>query len=176
MSTITNRVQQQITHLESYVHAYTHIDIVINEVNSMIDRAVVYFEQLLLQLNFLAIGRLTPSIITPDNLRKLIIQIQENIKPPLRLTADPKDELWKFYSYLTCSTLMDRGKIIVTVKIPLLDSREEYEVFKVHTLPIPWLGAAREGISLAATIVSNMPLTTKSSSRSLSIPSRYRTL
>ena len=92
---VTNKIQNQISHLENYVHAYTHIDIVINEVNSMIDRTVVFFEQLLLQLNFLAVGRLTPSTITPSNLKKLLLQIQSHIKPPLRLIGDPNEDFWK---------------------------------------------------------------------------------
>ena len=39
---------------------------------------------------------------------------------------------------LTCTTIVEEGKILVVVPVPLLDSNDDFEVYRVHNLPIPF--------------------------------------
>ena len=91
-----------------------------------------------LQLNMLSIGKLSPSIISPLKLRDLLIDVQTRIAAPLRLPGDPKADLWHFYKTLTCTTIVEEDKILVVVPVPLLDSNDDFEVYRVHNLPIPF--------------------------------------
>ncbi|KAK7506018.1 hypothetical protein BaRGS_00002740 [Batillaria attramentaria] len=125
--------------------------VVIAEIISMISRMIVYLEHLQLQLNMLSLGRLAPSTITPRNLQKLLLEIEDHIQPPLKLTGDPNRNLWNFYQYLTCTTILENDKILVVVPVPLLDSREEFEVFQVHNLPLPSIGTSNLGLPMTAT-------------------------
>ena len=95
-------------------------------------------EHLQLQLNMLSIGKLSPSIISPLALRHLLVDIQTRMAAPRRLSGDPKADLWHFYKTLTCTTVVEEDKIVVVVQVPLLDSNDDFEVYRVHNLPIPF--------------------------------------
>ena len=75
--------------LQSYLHGYNHIGLAISEVKDMLTIAGDYLGQLQLKLNMLSMGHLSPSVITPHNLRILLSDIKSKLPPHLRL---PKDE------------------------------------------------------------------------------------
>ena len=85
----------------------------------------------------LSIGKLSPSIIYPLKLRDLLVDIQTRISAPLRLPGDPKADIWHFYKTLTCTTIVEEDNILVVVPVPLLDSNDDFDVYRVHNLPIP---------------------------------------
>ena len=39
---------------------------------------------------------------------------------------------------LTCTTIVEEDTILVVVPVPLLDSNDDFEVYRVHSLPIPF--------------------------------------
>ena len=39
---------------------------------------------------------------------------------------------------LTCSIIVEEDKILVVAPVPLLDSNDDFEVYRVHNLPIPF--------------------------------------
>ena len=39
---------------------------------------------------------------------------------------------------LTCTTIVEEDKILVVVPVSLLDSNDDFEVYRVHNLPIPF--------------------------------------
>ena len=55
----------------------------------------------------------------------------------LKLPYDPKGKICKFYQTLTCSTVLDEGRFLVTVSIPLLDKINKFEIYDVFNMPIP---------------------------------------
>ena len=134
---VSEHLARKIYELESFMRHYVEIDTIIADVREVITRMTIYVEHLQLQLNMLALGRLTPSTITPSTLRQLLLDIREKLNPPLTLTGDPRTELWKFYKHLTCTTMFMDNKILVIVPVPLLDMQEDFEVYQVHNLPLP---------------------------------------
>ena len=49
-----------------------------------------------LQLNMLSLGHLSPIVITPRVLKKLLIEIESHLPEFLKLPYDPKRKIWKF--------------------------------------------------------------------------------
>ena len=139
---ISETIMKKVLELESLVINYVEMDTLVPDVREVITRMSIYLEHLQLQINMLAIGRLTPSTVTPSNLRKLLIEIKQRLKPPMKLSRNPESEIWHFYRYLTCSTIFQDNKILTIVPVPLLDMQEELEVFQIHSLPLPDLRSA----------------------------------
>ena len=46
----------------------------------------------------------------------------------------PRKDIWYFYKTRTCITYLEDNEIRMVLKIPLTDTRQEYEVYKVHNL------------------------------------------
>ena len=113
---------------------YLQLDALVEEIKQSLQKALIYMEHLQLQLNMLSIGKLSPSIITPLKLHDLLLDIQT--KRALRLPGDPKTDLWHFYKLLTCNTVVVEDKMLVVVPVPSLDFNDDFEVYRVHNLPI----------------------------------------
>ncbi len=55
----------------------------------------------------------------------------------MKLPADPRSDIWYFYNTLSCTAYLDGHNILIVLSIPLLDRRENYEIYKIHNLPVP---------------------------------------
>ena len=66
------------------------------------------------QLDMLSMGHLSPSIITPERLREVLLEIQAKLPRHLGLPADPTKQLLKNYSALGCVTLLEKSKLLNT--------------------------------------------------------------
>ena len=62
-------------------------------------------------------------------LRDLLLDIQTRVNAPLWLPGDPKTDLY---------TVAEEDNILVVVPVPFLDSKDDFEVYRVHYLPIPF--------------------------------------
>lgn len=54
-----------------------------------------------MQLNMLTLGHLSPSVISPKNLRSLLIGIASKLPPGILLPSDPTTELWNYYTIVS---------------------------------------------------------------------------
>ena len=93
-------------------------------------------EHMQLQLNMLSLGHLSPAVITSRSLKKLLIEIESHLAEFLKLPYDPKGNIWKFYQTLTCSTVLDEGRFLVIVSLPLLDIINKFEIYDVFNMPV----------------------------------------
>ena len=134
IANLTQKLDNRIFQLETLLQ----LDGLVKEIKQSFQKALIYVKHLQLQLNMLSIGKLSPGIISPLKLRDLLIDIQTRIAAPLRLPGDPKADLWHFYKMLTCSIIVEEDKILVVAPVPLLDSNDDFEVYRVHNLPIPF--------------------------------------
>ena len=85
----------------------------------------------------LSLGHLSPSVIAPSELKKLLIGIEDKLGAQFKLPFNPRQDIWTFYKTLTCTTVIHDDKLIVVIAIPLLDSIGTFEILKVHNIPIP---------------------------------------
>jgi hypothetical protein len=137
IANISVELERQLMELENLVQLYLQMNLIIGEIKDMIQRVMFYLEHFQLQLNMLSLGKLSPSTITPRNLRDLLLDIKTQLPSRLSLPGDPVNDLWYFYRSLTCNTILEDNMILVVIVVPLLDSNGKFEIYKIHNLPIP---------------------------------------
>ena len=83
-------------------------------------------------------GRITPDIILPSNLRTALATISAQLPNYLSLPKDYRTDLFEYYKFLTCQTILDKNRKVfyVLAKINLLDVRSRYDIFEVFSIPI----------------------------------------
>jgi hypothetical protein len=131
----TNRLYKEIMRLDYFVQTYLRIDASLEELRQMTHIGRVHVQKLWMQLNMLSLGHLSPGLISPKELKELLMGIKTKLPGTLQLPADPNKDIWSFYKLLTCSTTIDENKILAVVSVPLLDSSGKLEIFKAHILP-----------------------------------------
>ena len=154
---ITQVLENRILDLEEMIQVYLQIDLALEEFKRSFSEFSDQIERFHLKLNMLAIGKLTPSLITPAKLQSLLLEIQNQLPFSLKLPADLRAELWNFYRVLTCETHIDDENIITIITIPLLNTNYELDIFKIHNLPIPY---RTDNDSRAYTLVAQYELET----------------
>ena len=102
---LVNELRKEIYETRYFIEMYLKLDLIISEIKDMLQNAMFYLEHLRTQLNFLSLGRLNPSTISPSNLRALLLEIKAHLPPTLALIGDPKQDLWLFYRQLRSSAL-----------------------------------------------------------------------
>ena len=116
---------------------YVQLDLITGELRLLIQKAMFYAEHIKSQLNVLSLGHLSPSTTTLGNLKVLLNEIKDNLPKYLELTEDPNKNLWFFYRFLTCTTVLHDNKILVIISVPLFHSNNKFEVYKAYSLPTP---------------------------------------
>ena len=110
--------------LERFVNAYTQFTLIIDEVKQATQRAVLYLENLRIQLNMLSLNHLSPSTISPAVLTKLLLEIKAKLSSSLELPSDPITDIWYFYRTLGCTEVIDNSHILMVINLSLLDYNE----------------------------------------------------
>ena len=81
-------------------------------------------------------GRLNPNIIDPIHLREELIKINKQLSPQLSLPKNPRTNTWHYYKFLTVTPISHDNKIILMIKIPLVDLDSSMTLYKINNLPI----------------------------------------
>ena len=113
------------------------LDLII-EAKRTVNNAQTYMEHLQLQLNMPALGHLSPSVISAQSLKRLLLEMKSKLPHHLTLPNDPDRELWKYYQSLTCTTILSRGMFLVVVLVPLLDRDNKFEIYNVINSQLPF--------------------------------------
>jgi len=122
--------------LDNFVRLYAKFDRSLSDLHELIGIARDYLQHLKLQLNMLSLGHLSPSVIRPTDLRKLLLDIESKITNKFKFPFDPKNDLWQLYKTLTCATLIKDEKLVVVISIPLLDINGRFEMYSIYNLAI----------------------------------------
>ena len=84
----------------------------------------------------LSTGKLSPDTVDPIHLGKELTDIQKQLTPTLRLPEDPTTNIWHFYKYLTVTPIVYQDRLMMLIKIPLIDTDSETTLYKVYNLPV----------------------------------------
>ena len=87
---ISTSLEKQVHKLDYFVNANLRVSRAVQEVQAMTSEVCSHVEHLYLQLNALALGHLTPSIMAPYELKDLLLAIKTKLPQKLRLPGDPK--------------------------------------------------------------------------------------
>ena len=86
----------------------------------------------------LSMHHLSTNTISPKNLKALLLEVVSKLPNTLELPKkNPKNDIWYFYQTLTCITYLEDNEIRIILKITLMNTKQKYEVYKVHNLPMP---------------------------------------
>ena len=110
---------------------------ILEEIRITTQDAVFYLQSLTTELNMLSMHHLSTDTISPHNLKKLLIEIESKLPNNVESPRNPSKDIWYYYKTLACMTYLQSKKIRIILKIPLINTKELYEVFKVHNLPLP---------------------------------------
>ena len=66
---VSQILEKQVIQLEEFVQLYLQLDLIIEEAKRTVNNSQTYMEHLLLQLNMLSLGHLSPSVITAQSLK-----------------------------------------------------------------------------------------------------------
>lgn len=134
---LTEEIQKRFEQVEMFLNVYTQLDLIMSGIKDTMQRAVLYLENLRMELNMLSLDHLSPSSVAPQQLKSLLAQIKSKLPPTLKLPEDPEKNIWYYYRALSCSTILDGDKIMIILNVPLLDYKGEFEVYRVHSIAAP---------------------------------------
>ena len=81
-------------------------------------------------------GKLTPSITNPVHLRQELLQINKQLPARLSLPEDPHEKVLLYYRFLTVNPVFHGGKLVLMIRIPLIDLDSVMNLYKIYNLPI----------------------------------------
>ena len=139
LANITGWLATQVAELQHFTQVYLQLDLIVEELRQAAEQSRFALEHFASQIDLLSLGHLGPTLITPRNLRRLLGDISARLPGDLGFVEDPNANLWYFYRTLTCSTIIERDRLIVMTTIPLIDPRSLFTVYKIYNLPVPYV-------------------------------------
>ena len=106
----------------------------------------------------LSLHDLSTNTISPKDLKDLLIEVESKLPNNYEIPKNPLQAIWYFYKTLTCITYFENNEIRIILKIPLISTKEEYEVYKVHNLPIPLMSNNQLNMLLKYSLENEMLL------------------
>lgn len=129
--------EQKFGRLEQFINTYLQFQLILDEIKLTIQNGVIYLENLKSELSMLSMHHLSTNTISPKNLKELLLDVDSKLPNNFELPRNPRKDIWYFYKTLTCITYLEDNEIRIILQIPLINTKEEYELYKVHNLPLP---------------------------------------
>ena len=130
-------LEQKFVRLEQFIHTYLQFKMILDEIRLKNQDAVFYLENLKSELNMLSMHHLSTNTTSPKDLKELLTKVESKRPNNFELPRSPHKDIWYFYKTLTCITYLEDNEIRMVLKIPLINTPEEYEVYKIHNLLLP---------------------------------------
>ena len=137
LNKVSGRAEKQVLELSQFISIYLRTNTAINQLRLAVKELGDHFQYLQLQLNMLSVGHLSPSVIVPKEFLKLLLEIKSKIPFPFRLPEDPESNLWHYYQHLKVATILHDNRILVFVRVPLVNINSRFDLFLIHNLPFP---------------------------------------
>ena len=150
--------------LEQFVHTYLQFQMILDEIKQTTQDAVFYLESLKSELNMLSMQHLSTNTISRKDLKELLIEVESKLPNNFELPRNPRKDIWYFYKTLTSITYLEDNEIRIVLKIPLINTKEEYEVYRIYNLPLP-MATKQTNIMLKYTLETNMLMVSKDRSK-----------
>ena len=136
------KIEDKLARVDTFYQAYLHLDFTIQELREIVLKGSLLYDHLQIQLNALSLSHLTPSVIQPFELTKILKEIRSNLPPLLKLPFNIENDIWQYYKYTSCSGIVDENQIVMILKLPLLHELERFEIYKVVNIPLPILNSS----------------------------------
>ena len=95
-------------------------------------------ESLFEYMRALASQELNPMIVPSDVLKKILHNIEEDIKSHARpkLCEDPETKLWSYYGMIKLTHIVMEDYLMLILTVPLIDQSLHMNLYKVYNLPM----------------------------------------
>ena len=157
---------QKFVTLEQFIHTYLQFQLILDEIKQAIQDAVLYLESLKSGLNMLSMQHLSTNTISPKDLKELLIEVESKLPNNFELPRNPRKDIWYFYKTLTSITYLENYEIRIILKIPLINTKEEYEIYRIYNLPLP-MSTKQTNIILKYALETEMLMVSKDKSKFL---------
>lgn len=131
------KMRRYLVSVHSFLYTYTRFDMMLAELRESAEKALFYISNVRMQLNQLSLGHLSPVIIPPKDLKRILSDIEKHI-PNYLMLPKPTTDTWYYYNTLTCTTVVQDRRFITLVNLPLLEIQSQLEVFQIHNIPLPY--------------------------------------
>jgi hypothetical protein len=91
-----------------------------------------------IQLNSVIRHQFNPSVLSPQNLYKLLQSISESLPETLRLPYDIDSHLFSYYQNLPVSAVPMENGFFVMLAIPIINLQSKYEIYEILNIPVPY--------------------------------------
>ena len=133
----SKQTNSEIEDLKVFLNFYIQLQTVVANSREMMMEILAYMEDLKMQVNMLSIGKLSPNTILPSKLLDILNEVKMKLPHSLNLPLNPMKRLWDYYKILLCSTVFEEDKILIVLKIPMINNDNKLTVYKVHNLLVP---------------------------------------
>ena len=133
----SNMTRSELQKIKIFLNLYVRLQIVVEHTRGLILETLNYMEDLQVQINYLSMGRISPALIPPDKLLSILQNIKDKLPESLTLPIKPNKKLWEFYKLLSCSAVFEDDKILIVLKVPLLNSGDKMIIYRVYNMPLP---------------------------------------
>ena len=133
-------LNKEIFGLKYFLEIYLQLDVIVEELKTMMQRAMFHLETLRMHLNLLSLNHLSPTTVSPSNLRSVLSDVKSHLPPTLTFPIDHNQDIWSFYKKLSCNAILDGNKLIIIMAIPLLEVNDILEVYEIFNIPLPVSG------------------------------------
>ena len=117
-----------LTHAETLIHSH-RLNLAVNDLVNDIKIVEQY-------MTMFSSGELNPNLISPEMLIKELVNIQKQLPPSIKLPEDPTQNIWHYYNFLSVSHTTHDDKILILIKLPLIDHDSSLDLYRIYNLPI----------------------------------------
>ena len=137
LSALQNEVATVQAFIDLELRLTSFIETSLRHIEDALSDCEIAVEQIYTDLTTAVHGKLSLTLISPENLRQILASIQSQLPEAFFLKDFSGPGLLWFYENLKTMVLADSGQIHILSVIPLLQTDSLYTVYRISALPVP---------------------------------------
>ena len=140
---MSNHLEQEIREARTIVVLFSRLNTLKGELKLALSRSMYFYVHFQIQIQAVAMQKLSPTTIPAERLRIMLLEIKEKLPQTVGLPRDPRAHLFDYYKLLSCIPIFDGKHIIISIRVPLVEYSQQFDIFRAYSLPVPLLGRTR---------------------------------
>ena len=87
--------------------------------------------------NVLVQGRITPTLVNPEDIMSVLDEIIKKMPVNLQLSFENNFNIWHVYKYSVTTLILHQHEIHLVIKIPLVDRDTPVSSIRAYDIPVP---------------------------------------
>ena len=129
--------EQKCIRLEQCIHTYLQFQMILDVIRITIQDAMFFLQSLKTELNMLSMHHLLTTTFSESNLKNLLIEIESKLPNNDELPKKTRKVIWYNYKTLTCMTYLQSEELRIVLKMPLINTKKAYKVYKEYNFQLP---------------------------------------